>query len=598
MGLMPQHQANSLGQVVTRLRRSRAQAAERRRNGPFGAGLATGAGPRPSPDGLTTVDATIRPRGDGRYRRLGWAPGEPHLVRDDLGTGHDPDRAARRRSMLYVAHHTDAHVCDAQSPARLVGGESYGWVNPGSDSGHRPQETCTTHVLDSLVRATNAVATSPVSGTPMSWCIQTGDNTDSRTDAEVAWWLDVLAGRTVTPNTGLDGRYEGVQRSGWRAVWHPDRDGWDRRQRNGFPYLPGFLDGAVAPFEATGLEVPWLTVFGNHDVLFNGTFGPARGLRIDLLEPMLAGGSRSPVTATAMVSAIVHASTVGPDPRRWARMSKGPGVIDVTPDPDARRAVPVDEYLTRLLHDDGGVGPVGHGFTDHNLAQHTSWWSRAEGDRIQVIGLDTCNHTTGDGGRVGPVQAAWLEAELIGHHSRWQDRSGRWVDGEGTDRLVVIASHHNSWTIDNGHDDEYDPGNPVHGDALVALFDRFPNVVLWINGHSHEHKITAHRRRGPAGSGWWEVNTGSGIDFGQQGRTIELFDNGDDTVSVLVTVLDHAAPPLVPYRSDDGWTPTRLASVSRELAANDDRWFEPMDLLGQPEDRNVELVMRAPFSLT
>ncbi len=78
---------------------------------------------------------------------------------------------------------------------------------------------------------------------------------------------------------------------------------------------------------------------------------------------------------------------------------------------------------------------------------------------------------------------------------------------------------------------------------------------------------------------------------------MEVFDNGDRTVSLLVTVIDHAAPPLVPYRSSAGWTPDRLASVSREVAVNDDRWFVPLALLGQPEDRNVELAVRAPFPL-
>ena len=123
-------------------------------------------------------------------------------------------------------------------------------------------------------------------------------------------------------------------------------------------------------------------------------------------------------------------------------------------------------------------------------------------------------------------------------------------------------------------------------------------MVLWLNGHSHEHRIRPHPQPGGGpGAGLWEVNTSSAIDFAQQGRTVELFDNGDDTVSILVTVLDHAAPPLVAYRADEGWTPERLASVSRELAANDDRWFDPMDLLGRPEDRNVELVVSAPFPL-
>lgn len=608
MAAMPAHEHNSVGAVARRLRRSRTLRTDLRRYGPWAAGLAEHAGDRPGDGpgsaGWTTVDATIRPLGTDRYRRLGWAPGEPHLVRADLGIEPSEGRAATRRSLLYVAHHTDVHVCDAQAPARVEGGEAYGWVNPGSDSGHRPQETCTTQVLDQLVRATNAVAVSPVSGAPMAWCIQTGDNTDNRTTAEVRWWLDVLGGRPVTPNTGAPGRYEGLQRSGWRTVWHPDRRGWDLRQRAGFPHLPGFLDAAVSTFRPEGLQVPWLAVFGNHDQLFTGTFGPPADrnpIRIDRLEPMLWATSRKPANALGLVRAIVHASLLGPDPQRWERWSRGPGVHTVAADPDARRPLTLQRYLAEILADgaDGsGPGPVGHGFGPEHLAGDRSWWTRAEGDRLQVIGLDTCNHTNGDGGGIGPRQRAWLEAELGRHHARHRDEAGRWVEGGGTDRLVVIASHHNTWTMANATDDEFDPGPRTTGAELVALLDRFPNVVLWLNGHSHQHKVAPRRRSaGEPGDGWWEVNTASAIDFGQQGRTVEVFDNGDGTLSLLVTVLDHAAPPLVPYHSPEGWTSARLASVSRELAANDDRWFVPTSLLGAREDRNVELVVRAPFAV-
>lgn len=599
---MPQHEANSVGKVVTRLRRSAGQRYELRRRGAHGPEVVptidetstAGREAAAAHPGRTTVDATIRPVGTGRYRRLGWAPGEPHELRDDLGAGPAPDRSRTRRSLLYVAHHTDVHVCDAQSPARLVGGEAFGWVNPGSDSGHRPQETCTTQVLDQLVRATNAVRTSPLSGAEMACCIQTGDNADNRTVAEVGWWRSVLDGRPVTPNTGQAGRYEGVQRSGWRAIWHPDRPGFDARQRQGFPYLFGFLDGAVAPFRPAGLDVPWLTVFGNHDQIFQGTFGEGRGLPIHRLERQLAGASRSPVTAAALVRAIVGATILGGDPRAWRRIAVRPGVLSVTRDPDARRPLALDEYVASLLADDGGPGPHGHGFTPENLAAGTSWWSRPEGDHVQVIGLDTCHHRAGDDGRMGPGQTAWLEAELQRHHSRWQDPSGAWIEGDGTDRLIVLASHHSSRTMNNTGDDPHDPGPATSGAALVELLSRYPNVVLWLNGHSHEHRVDAHRHAGD-GHGWWEVNTASGIDFGQQGRTIELFDNGDGTLSLVVTVLDHEADPSVPHHDPAGWTPARLASISREVASNDDRWFDPYALLGRREDRNVELPVRAPF---
>lgn len=598
---MPQHEANSVAKVLARLRRHAEQRLDLRRNGPFGSpnrtaptGEPGGSGDTPLP--LTTVDATIRPVGSGRYRRLGWAAGEPHLLRDDLGVGPHQARSQVRRSLLYLAHHTDVHVCDAQSPARLVGGEAFGWVNPGSDSGHRPQETCTTQVLDQLVRATNAVRVSPLSGAEMTCCIQSGDNTDNRTAAEVGWWRSVLDGVPLVPGTGLEGRYEGVQRSGWRAVWHPDRPGFDVRQRQGFPYLPGFLDAAVGAFRPSGLDVPWLTVFGNHDQIFQGTFGEGRGLPIHHLEAQLVGASRSPVTAAALIRAIAAATVLGDDPAVWRSIARRPGVVRVAPDPDARRAVPLDEYIASLLVDSGGPGPVGHGFTPTNLVDGSSWWSHDIADAVQMIGLDTCHHRAGDDGRMGPTQTAWLETELRRHHSRWFDPTGREVHGEGDDKLVVVVSHHNSRTMNNLGDDPHDPGPATTGPELVELLSRYPNVVALLNGHSHEHRITSHVHPG-RGHGWWEVNTASGIDFGQQGRTFELFANGDGTLSLVVTVLDHAAAPAVPYRSAEGWTPERLASISREVASNDDRWFDPMALLGALEDRNVELPVRSPFPL-
>lgn len=596
---MPAHDDSPLRGLPGRVRRSRQMAIAARR-----AGLAPATPRHPSApradDVLTTLDATIRPLGGpNRYRRLDWAPGEPHVVRDDLGVTPSPDRLATRTSLLYVAHHTDVHVCDAQSPSRLEGGDAFGWANPGSDGGHRPQETFTTHVLDRLVAATNAVATSPLSGAPMAWCVQTGDNTDNRGAAELRWWIDVLDGREVTANSGAPGRYEGVQRSGWRGAWHPDRAGWDRRSRAGFPHLPGVLDAAVAPFAPVGLAVPWLAVFGNHDLIFQGSFGPNRGARLDLLGSMLVGADRKPVGAAGLTRALAVATRTQGDPDRWARTARGPWVQTVTPDADARRPVAADDYLAALLDPgpDGrpGPGPVGHGFTAANIADGTTWWARDEGPHIRVLGLDTCNHTHGDGGGMGPAQTAWLVDQLERCHTRHRDERGRWVEGPGPDRMVVLLSHHSSWTMTNAVADEADPGPRTLGPDLVALLDRFPNVVLWVNGHTHRHTVQAHRRT--EGGGWWELNTASGIDFGQQGRTIELFANGDGTVSIVATVLDHHGPPRVAYRRDGRWDPIALASLSRELAANDDQWVDPLYGLGRVEDRNVELLVPLPFRL-
>lgn len=49
-------------------------------------------------------------------------------------------------------------------------------------------------------------------------------------------------------------------------------------------------------------------------------------------------------------------------------------------------------------------------------------------------------------------------------------------------------------------------------------------------------------RRRADGSGFWEISTASHIDFPQHARILELVDNGDGTLSIFGTLVDHPAP--------------------------------------------------------
>ncbi len=573
--------------IIRRLRRARQQNTAARVNTPP---IAETSAHQPHPV-RTTLDATIRPVGNGRYRQLAWAAGEPHQSRSDFtSAAADQFDLAAATSLLYFAQHTDLHICDAQAEARMVAGQAFAWFHPGSDAGHRPNETMATHVFDQLIRATNTLAVSPMSGAPMAFCAQTGDHTDNRTNAEISWWLQILAGEMVTPNTGAPGRYEGVQRSNWAAIWNPDRNGKDRPQRHGYPHLPGVLDAAISPFQSEGLRVPWLSLQGNHDQIFLGTFGRSKGVRFELVEDMVHGSGLAPVTGSALVRAALIASATHGDSTRWRRKQKRRGVLNVTPDAPARQVVAEHAFRERII---AAPYPPLNG---PELAGTTEWWSRPVGENIQAIALDTRNHTGGDEGGIGPQQAKWLEDELARHHRRFLSPNGSWVESNGVDRLIVILSHHNSSVLDNGRNDLTDPGRPIDGDELIALLTRFPNVVLWCNGHSHQHRIVAHHRHDKIGGGFWEVTNASVASFPQQGRTFEIFADRDGRVSIATTVFDHAAFPFSQPPAQGKWSAIELASLSRELAANDDRWDDPMNMLGTREDRNVVLPIPKPFS--
>jgi hypothetical protein len=131
----------------------------------------------------------------------------------------------------------------------------------------------------------------------------------------------------------------------------------------------------------------------------------------------------------------------------------------------------------------------------------------------------------------------------------------------------------------------------VLGDGLVALLHRFPNVVLWLNGHTHTNAIRPRPDPADPAHGFWEVTTCAVVDWPCQTRVVELADHGE-YLSIVTTMVDHdtpAAPALPPATTDD------LAALHRELAAN-----VPLDvtaMAGVATDRNVELRLVPPFPL-
>lgn len=472
-------------------------------------------------------------------------------------------------------------------------GERLAFMEPGTDAGHRPQEHATVQVFDQMIRATNRVTTSPLSQADMDFLILTGDNTDNRQYCELRWFIDTLDGLTVTPNSGGPS-YEGAQASpDFPWVYHPDDPSGDVYGRFGFPRVPGLLESAIRPFRAAGSDVPWLTVLGNHDAIWQGTFGNLGRLKLGDIGERLSVSASKPNRLWSLLASIAAQSFGDSAPGRTVGRLADRRSTKVTPDPVGRRQLPLDEYIAEYFTTEPTPGPVGHGFTPDNLAVGTAYWSRPHGEAFLLLGLDTNNHAAGSEGRVGPRQTAWLRARL--------------EDARSQNRMVIVFSHHNSLTMTNTVDDHDDPGRATPGDELLALLADEGNVILWVNGHDHENRILHHpaggghdRRSGGSGAsgGLWEVTTASCIDFGQQSRTIEVMDNGDGTISTMITVIDHAAPlsvALTPTKLRGGtFTPSEIASLSREFASNDSRWIDPWEQRGDAGDRNVELLMRDP----
>jgi len=543
--------------------------------------------PSPALAGTTLDQVIVRgAAGAGGYAPLVSGPGEPYLRRAELGGL--PSGGTNARVLACFAQLTDIHVMDVQSPARFEYFDSYGSL-PGLSgliSAYRPNELLSAQVGDAMVSRLRQVQRGPSTGHPLQFAIVTGDNTDNCQFNELRWYIDLLDGQTVRPDSGDLTRYEGVMDdvAPDPYYWHPESGFGAPSSVFGFPAVPGLLDAARAPFQATGVGVPWYAAYGNHDGLVQGSVP-----RTPLLQQLATG----PLKLTGLPPSIL-AQSIGEqvaflvgllreDPAAVSlELSQGSRRI-VTPDPNRRV---VDRTTTVTEHFNTSGTPVGHGFTAANVSQATAYYTFDVG-LVRGVVLDTVVSAGGADGSLDPGQFSWLESQLQTVSSRWLSPGGDIVTHPGRrDKLAVVFSHHTVGTMSNvpaGSD-------RIGGDEVAALLLRYPNAVLWVNGHTHRNQVVPHARTDGAaiGGGFWELNTAAHIDWPEQSRIVEIVDNLDGTLSVFGTILDHAGPVARGGLS----TTTALAALSRELAAND--WQDRTDFRrGSIGDRNVELVVPA-----
>jgi len=546
----------------------------------------------------TTLDRVLR-RGSARgtgteryYHALAWAPGEPRILRDDLvpGGARVPAGVGDPSSLVFFAHFADAQIVDVQSPGRF---EFFEMLNgkPGCNLFYpaaRPQETLAPHALSAFVRTLNRLRESPDTGSPLAVAISAGDNVDNAQLNELGWFVALVGGGEVDCRS-RGAPYEGVQDPTWddRTHWHPDAAPDRYRELWGFPDCPGLLAEALRPFSAEALALPWLSCFGNHDGLILGNSLPTLAYR-DLVV-----GDRKPVALPPKFDAVEHAAEFHAAPERFL----GGPARHVAADA-ARRIVGRREFVEAHLNAPGR--PAGHGYSSASLREGTTYCVHdIDSGRVPIrfVLLDTTNMDGFYEGSIGRRQLSWLEERLAEVSHRHLDAGGRWVEqSEVCDHLIVLLSHHPLEDLVNACVDQrgLEEDQPRALAAEVeALLHRFPNVVLWLNGHRHVNHVWPRPDPTARTAGFWEVSTAAIADWPCQARLLELVANGDDSLSILSTMVDADVP------ADPGEAAglARLAAVHRELAANDP--FSGLESFreGGPKDRNVVLPVPAPFSI-
>jgi metallophosphoesterase (TIGR03767 family) len=512
----------------------------------------------------TTLASVATPRAGSGYRRLADGPGWSRVVRSELAAPKS-GRAGRRTALAAFVQLTDLHLIDAQHPLRLE------YVRSADQHAWRPHEALTVQGAVSLVERVNALRGAPVTGSPLHFAMTTGDNTDNNAKTELEWFLTVMSGGRITPNSGDPRHYEGVQNSGLQLFWQPDSATRDHDKRLGFPHLGGFLPAAIREIRSPGLNLPWYSTVGNHDALMLGCYGHADSW----LGEFTVGGKKLmslPATEAKKLQNLIRS---GGDPSGTALRdllkAHSRDMRSVTPDERRAPFTPTDYLKAHLDPAHRGLGPVGHGYSTANLDAGTQYYTFRISDDVIGVSIDTTDPSGHYDGSIGTTQLRWLDRQLKENKDSW----------------AIVFSHHTSKSMTNTeHPDPAHPGEKRHdGAEVVSLLSRHANVLAWVNGHIHRNEITPHKASG--GRSFWEISTASHVDYPQLARVIEIADNKDGTISLFTTLIESAAP----HRTDFAdLTQTGLAALYREISYNAPGASKNMG--GTSSDRNTELVLK------
>jgi hypothetical protein len=406
----------------------------------------------------------------------------------------------------------------------------------------------------------------------------------------------------------------------------------------GWPEYDGLMDRAQSlTLDPEGLAVPFYITNGNHDMLVQGNEDANQAF-----EDIATGCFKALATTNDPTE---QPPPPDPDPNHLL----SPADVGMLVPPDPRRQFVSKPQIKQVYGATAeGPGDDDHGFAFVDPAENAASngaasyyaWDPAQTPGMRFISIDTNSEggQTAEGvapgssdGNLDDPQFQWLKRELRAARER--------------DQLVVIFGHHPVRSMntevrdeqavpctgvpdEHGHDtnpgcdldprpSDDDPATPGFGcihngidaqnntcpqghESFVELIDQFPNVLAYIPGHTHEHRLTPFIRGD--GTTWWEINTSAVVDPPNQSRLVEFMDNRDGTLSIFTTVVDHSAPATAPPDCPDQPTPQAdcaaafdhhdLASIGRTFSFNDPD--NDGSGTGRVIDRNAELLLEDP----
>lgn len=411
---------------------------------------------------------------------------------------------------LRIAHISDTQIVDEESPnraLRFAALTEYAW---------RPQETYGLQTLDATLGVINDIHTVKSAPThSIDFVLATGDLTDGSQHNELRWFIDTMDGQWVVPDSG-------------------EPDGELRMQAP--------EDNPKLGFQAEGLDpgIPWYTVFGNHDSLSFGVFNVDRSSADpqEWTAPLLR-----PVAALAGLHLLdPNLNALEPTSRYSPAIVRGSEEqIDLVTlqlllgDLQAGRIVqdPNRHFTNRIAfieeHFDTTTLPEGHGFSEENVDTGLTRYSvhPKDGVPVRLVVMDTVAPDPPYG---LPAHYGVMTREQFDNFVKPEIEAAQEA-GE----FVLLASHHPSEDFELPY-----PQPQVRTREWRDYVASQPNIVAHLCGHSHKNFVTHVDGDYP----YYEIQTGSIIDYPQEGRIIDVFyDESTETVRLESTMFSHMDDP-------------------------------------------------------
>ena len=423
---------------------------------------------------------------------------------------------------------SDIHLADKETPAQAV----YSGYKGGNPSGYSATMLTTTQVLDAAVQTANALHLQK----PFDFGIFLGDAINNNQYNELRWYIGVLDGKTVNPDSGA-------------------RD----------DPIPGPLNDYQDTYKAAGLNttIKWYQTLGNHDHFWLGSYRANDYLRQTITgKDILNAGTMLIDRNASLEQRGFYMGSMDGRTRYGDVIGAGP-VKDFTvppqvpaADPD-RRSLSTEEWLGEFFNTTSE--PQGHGFnrTDASTGFACYSFEPKTDIPIKVIVLDDTLKNT------DPAISSYELASLDEKRYNWL--VSELDTGQAEGKLMIISAHIPIRNEPPGPSRLWSTLSPVSEQTLVARLHTYPNLILWMSGHTHQNTVTAMPSPDPIHPefGFWEVETASLRDFPQQFRTFDIVRNSDNTISIFTTDVDPAV------RSGSlAETSRSYAVASSELFAN------------------------------